>query len=75
MHHMIGSSVVHRWRTRKHVAMDREDEVQSHKNRNQFKRETEKHRDETQTRHEARTNQKQEVKHMRRPWQSKEMGC
>ena len=55
--------------------MDREDEVQSHENRNQFKCETEKHEGETRIRHEARTNQKQDAKHMRRPWQSKEVGC
>ena len=73
--HMIGSSVARGWRTREHVAMDREDEVQSHKNRNQFKCETEKHKDETRTRHKTGANQKQEAKHMRRPWQSKEVGC
>ena len=45
--HMIGSSVVCDGEQGKRVVMDREDKVQSHKNRNQFKCETEKHRDET----------------------------
>ena len=74
-HHMIGSSVACDGEQGKRVAMDQEDEVQSHQNRNQFKGETEKYRDEIQTRHETRTNQKQKAKHMHRPWQSKEVGC
>ena len=75
MHHMIGSSVAHDGEQGEHVAMDGEDKVQSHRNRNRYKCETEKLRDETRIRHEARTNQEQEAKHMHRPRQSKEVGC